>query len=62
VLEGGYDPTNMANGVETVFAAATGKGEIAAGDPNPHQEPDCEARIEEICRWHGFQSDRITNA
>ncbi|HSM72236.1 MAG TPA: histone deacetylase [Anaerolineales bacterium] len=54
VLEGGYDPVNVANGAETVFAAATGRGEIEANDPNPHQEPDCESRIEEIRNWHGF--------
>jgi acetoin utilization deacetylase AcuC-like enzyme len=55
VLEGGYDPTNVANGAETVFRAAEGKQQFdAAHDPNPHQEPDCASRIEEVCRWHGF--------
>ena len=54
VLEGGYDPTNVANGAETVFIAATGKGELTAKDPSPRPEPDCEARIEEVRRWHGF--------
>mgnify|MGYP005854610555 CR=1 FL=1 len=54
VLEGGYDPLNVANGVEAVFVAATGKGASEAGDPNPHEEPDCESRIEEIRKWHGF--------
>lgn len=54
VLEGGYDPVNVANGAEAVFVAATGKGESEAGDPNPHEEPDCEARIEEVRQWHGF--------
>jgi acetoin utilization deacetylase AcuC-like enzyme len=54
VLEGGYDPTNVANGVEAVFAAATGKGVFEASDSNPHPEPDCEALIEEIRQWHGF--------
>jgi acetoin utilization deacetylase AcuC-like enzyme len=56
VLEGGYDPVNMANGSATVFAAATGKGEVTAGDASPNPEPDCEDRIEEIRRWHGFSS------
>ncbi|RPJ22178.1 MAG: histone deacetylase [Chloroflexi bacterium] len=55
VLEGGYDPTNVANGVGAVFAAATGKGKFDANDPNPHKEPDCESRIAEIRQWHGFQ-------
>jgi acetoin utilization deacetylase AcuC-like enzyme len=54
VLEGGYDPMNVANGAEAVFVAATGKGAIEAHDPNPHKEPDCEPRIEEIRKWHGF--------
>jgi acetoin utilization deacetylase AcuC-like enzyme len=54
VLEGGYDPLNVANGAETVFVAATGKGNSEANDPNPRQEPDCESRIEEIRNWHGF--------
>jgi len=56
VLEGGYDPTNVANGAEAVFIAATGKGESETAwyDPNPHAEPNCESRIEEIRKWHGF--------
>ena len=54
VLEGGYDPTNVANGAEAVFIAETGKGEFEAKDPNPHEEPDCESRIQEIRKWHGF--------
>ena len=54
VLEGGYDPMNVANGAEAVFIAATGKGESEANDPNPYQEPDCESRIEEVRKWHGF--------
>jgi acetoin utilization deacetylase AcuC-like enzyme len=54
VLEGGYDPMNVANGSEGIFTALTGKGESKVNDPNPRREPDCEARIEEIRRWHGF--------
>lgn len=54
VLEGGYDPRNVANGAEAVFVAATGKGHVNANDPNPHKEPDCESRIAEIRQWHGF--------
>jgi acetoin utilization deacetylase AcuC-like enzyme len=54
VLEGGYDPLNVANGAGAVFVAATGKGTSEAGDPNPRQEPDCESRIEEIRKRHGF--------
>jgi len=54
VLEGGYDPKNVANGGEAVFIAVTGKGESEASDPNPHKEPDCESRIQEIRKWHLF--------
>ena len=56
ILEGGYDPLNVANGAEAVFIAATGQGESEAAlrDPNPHREPDCESRIEEVRKWHGF--------
>jgi acetoin utilization deacetylase AcuC-like enzyme len=56
VLEGGYDPTNVANGAEAVFIAATGKGESKVNDANPHKEPDCESRIEEIRKRHGFEA------
>jgi len=55
VLEGGYDPINVANGSEAVFIAETGQGVSEAHDPNPHKEPDCEARIEEVRKWHGFE-------
>ena len=54
VLEGGYDPMNVANGAGAVFIAATGKGASEANDPNPYKEPDCESRIEEVRKWHGF--------
>jgi len=55
VLEGGYDPINVANGVEAVFAALTNSGrEFDAGDPCPRREPEVESRIDEVRRWHGF--------
>lgn len=54
VLEGGYDPVNVANGAEATFIAATGKGESDANDPNPNREPDCESRLAEVRKWHGF--------
>jgi acetoin utilization deacetylase AcuC-like enzyme len=54
VLEGGYDPLNVANGAETVFIAETGNGESEVNDPNPNKEPDCASRIEEVRKWHGF--------
>jgi acetoin utilization deacetylase AcuC-like enzyme len=54
VLEGGYDPMNVANGAEAIFVALTGKGKSDVNDPNPYEEPDCESRIEEIRKWHEF--------
>jgi len=54
VLEGGYDPVNVANGAETVFNAATGKGKSEVNDPSPRQEPDCRSRIQAVRNWNGF--------
>ncbi|MGB7874374.1 MAG: histone deacetylase [Anaerolineales bacterium] len=55
VLEGGYDPTNVANGVEAVFAALAGsEPEFDAGDPSPRGEPEVESRVKEVREWHGF--------
>ena len=56
VLEGGYDALNVANGAEGIFFAAAGKAELenAMGDLNPYREPDCDSRIEEVCKQHGF--------
>ena len=54
VLEGGYDPNNVANGALAVFDALTGSppGKDAY-DLSPHQEPDNESRIAEIRKLHG---------
>ncbi len=55
VLEGGYDPVNVANGAEATFHALTkSPRRIEAEDTSPHKEPDCESRIEEIRKWHEF--------
>jgi len=55
VLEGGYDPVNVANGAEATFDALTNsKRGNDAGDLSPHKEPDCKSRIAEIRKWHGF--------
>jgi len=55
VLEGGYDPANVANGVGAVFAALAGSEPgFDAGDPNPRAEPDVESRLAEVRKWHGF--------
>ncbi|HET9589364.1 MAG TPA: histone deacetylase [Anaerolineales bacterium] len=55
VLEGGYNPMNVANGSTSVFDALTGSHlSGTVNDPNPHKEPDCEARIQEVRNWHSF--------
>lgn len=55
VLEGGYDPLNVANGAGGVFDALSRRGPgHDADDPNPYREPDCEPRIEEVRKLHGF--------
>lgn len=55
VLEGGYDPLNVANGAAAVFFALAGSSlEKDPGDKCPHKDPDHEARIAEVCKWNGF--------
>ncbi len=55
VLEGGYDPVNVAEGAEaTLHALTRSPRRNEAEDLSPHTEPDCESRIEEIRKWHGF--------
>lgn len=55
VLEGGYDPVNVAEGAEaTLHALTKSPRRNEAEDFSPHEEPDCESRIEEIRKWHGF--------
>lgn len=55
VLEGGYDPHNVANGAAAVFDALTSRPlRNEAGDTSPYKEPDCEPRIAEIRKRHGL--------
>ncbi|HJR81132.1 MAG TPA: histone deacetylase [Anaerolineales bacterium] len=57
VLEGGYDPRNVANGVATVFDALTNSERSKAAalrDSNPGKEPDCASRLQQVRAWHGF--------
>lgn len=57
VLEGGYDPHNVANGAMAVFDALTNSPLSSdAHDPSPYQDPDHESRINEIRKWHGLRS------
>jgi acetoin utilization deacetylase AcuC-like enzyme len=55
VLEGGYDPRNVAHGVDAVFGALTDSPlKFEAKDLSPHKEPDHEARILEVQNRHGL--------
>lgn len=57
VLEGGYDPQNVAYGVDAVFGALTNRPfRNEANDPSPYQDPDHESRIAEIRSWQGLSS------
>jgi acetoin utilization deacetylase AcuC-like enzyme len=55
VLEGGYDPHNVAHGVDAVFGALTHSPlKEEAGDPSPYKDPDHASRLTEIIQWHGL--------
>jgi acetoin utilization deacetylase AcuC-like enzyme len=54
VLEGGYNPVNIAHGVDAVFAALTNTE--PGDDPrrSPHHEPEFESRVEAVRKFHDF--------
>jgi acetoin utilization deacetylase AcuC-like enzyme len=54
VLEGGYNPRNVASGVDAVMSALCRIG-FSAQDPSPYPEPDVEKRLEEVRAWNGFK-------
>ncbi len=56
VLEGGYDPTNLANGAAAVFDALTGsEASRSVDDTMPYQEPESALElIEKVRAWHGW--------
>lgn len=56
VLEGGYDPVNLLNGVKACLAALRGIPFQDPGDTAPHTEPDVTKRLAEVRKWNGFQS------
>jgi acetoin utilization deacetylase AcuC-like enzyme len=53
VLEGGYNPRNVASGVNAVLAALTGT-EFSPQDPSPYPEPDIQRRLDEVRAWNGL--------
>ena len=52
-LEGGYNPQNVASGVDAGLAALTGT-EFSPQNPSPYLEPDIRARLDEGRAWNGF--------
>ena len=50
-LEGGYNPKNIASGVNAVLAALTGTA-FNPQDPSPYPEPDITARLEQVRIWN----------
>jgi acetoin utilization deacetylase AcuC-like enzyme len=56
VLEGGYDPQNLADGAQAVFSALAGSKEgPAVQDSSPYKEPDIKPLLDELCQWHGLK-------
>jgi acetoin utilization deacetylase AcuC-like enzyme len=54
VLEGGYNPVNVAYGVEAVFAALTNSHPMEDSRRSPYREPEFESRVEAVRKFHGF--------
>jgi len=54
ILEGGYDPTNVANGVRAVFAALAGTQAPQVPDRSKRPEPDISARMKAFQEWHAL--------
>jgi acetoin utilization deacetylase AcuC-like enzyme len=55
VLEGGYDPVNVASGVDAVFAALAGsQGGTDAYGISPQAEPEIESRVAAVRKFHNL--------
>jgi acetoin utilization deacetylase AcuC-like enzyme len=55
VLEGGYDPRHLANGIHATLAAMTGMSPPQVHDYNPHAEPDVSERIHAVQQINSLQ-------
>jgi acetoin utilization deacetylase AcuC-like enzyme len=53
VLEGGYNPRNVASGVDAILAALT-EAKFSPQDPSPYPEPDIQRRLDEVRAWNGL--------
>ncbi len=58
VLEGGYDPHNVADGIRAALAAMLGESAPAVEEVSPYAEPDLGARLAQVRRWHGWEHGR----
>ena len=59
VLEGGYDPLNLSNGIRAVFGALTGQDPAPVADRSKYPEPETSSlrisqQIETFRTWHGI--------
>ena len=55
-LEGGYNPQNIASGVDAGLLALTGaRSSPAADDRSPYPEPDIRSRLAQLLEWHKFK-------
>jgi acetoin utilization deacetylase AcuC-like enzyme len=54
VLEGGYNPVNIAHGVDVVFAALTNSEPGDDRRRSPYHEPEFESRVEAVRKFHDF--------
>lgn len=54
VLEGGYNPKNIASGVDAVLSALTGSP-FTPQDPSPYLEPEIEDRVKRLIELHGLK-------
>lgn len=54
ILEGGYNPVNIASGVDAVLSALNGCP-FTPDDPSPYPEPETAVHIEQTRSWHGWQ-------
>jgi acetoin utilization deacetylase AcuC-like enzyme len=53
-LEGGYNPRNIASGVDAVLAALTGTN-FDSRDPSPYPEPEIKDLLAEVRAWNNLQ-------
>lgn len=54
VLEGGYRQQNVSNGIQSVFAALTGRPAPTFNDASPYPEPDIHQRVDAVLKRHRF--------